>query len=43
MDCSHKKLLIATTTKNKPKYYFLKPAIMNQLKKQQNDRFYDYN
>lgn len=42
MDYSLKKLLIATTTKNKPKYYFLKSAVMNQLKKQQNDRFYDY-
>ena len=43
VDCSHKKLFIATTAKKEPKYCSLEPAVMIQLEKQQNDRFYDYN
>ena len=42
VDCSHEKSFVATTAKKKLKYYSLEPAVMTQLEKQQNDRFYDY-
>ena len=42
VDCSHKKLFIATTAKKEPEYCSLELAIMTQLEKQHNNRFYDY-
>ena len=42
VDCNHKKLFIATTAKKEPEYCLLEPAVMTQLEKQQNNRFYEY-
>ena len=39
---SNKKFFVVTTSKNEPEYCSLKPAMMTQFKKQQNDRFYNY-
>ncbi|WP_375449238.1 hypothetical protein [uncultured Nostoc sp.] len=33
VDCNHKKLFIANTTKKEPKYCSLEPAVMTQLEK----------
>ena len=42
-DCSHENFFFATTTTKKYEYFSLELAIMTQLEKQQNNRFYDYN
>ena len=39
---SHKKSFVAITAEKRSEYCSLKPAVMTQLEKQQNDRFYDY-
>ena len=42
VDCSHKKLIIGINAKKELKYCLLESAIMTQLEKQQNHRFYNY-
>ena len=42
VDCSHENFFVTTTTIKKHEYFSLEPAIMIQLKKQQNNRFYNY-
>ena len=39
---SHEKSFVAITAKKRSEYCSLEPAVMTHLKKQQNDRFYDY-
>ena len=42
MNYSHKKSFVTFTAKKISEYCFLEPTVMTQLKKQQNDRFYNY-
>lgn len=42
VNCSHKNSFVATAIKSMEYHFLIKPAVVDQLEKQQNKKFYDY-